>query len=441
MENQHPYNACTYLSHREFGLHKPVDMSTLLRYNLSHRYFTYTIKNCHQDPLIRFDVKGILAATCSEKEIKLWNLETGQCRWTITLDPSITLKEHLFPIFKIVEGKLVFTSTDTSDEDNCKLQVIDLEDGTESCSISGDDLPMRLCLAGNRIYDDSSDLTIERSLDGSIIQQFNKENYRSSGNLSSMELDFCQIELLDNWVLASNKYYVKIEETGFFLKNLHSNEYKFIEFNLETLSLENFEYSSAHIYEEYLIIGMIAQPFCNLVYIYDLENKIHLWHRINYGDNRAGIIANVRFNGSKICYNMLSDAYVYDLIKDKTIKISIPSSICGLSSDGAFLFLMSYDDESLVYLFDLKNSDSENTHPISYIISQFSEEVQVLFNEGECYFNDAGALVKTDFNVIHQEKKKADNSDKTIMKISNEDVLEEPSELNGFLVDLDSMED
>lgn len=106
-----------------------------------------------QNRILAFDVnKHFAAAYCWNKSLKLWNLDTGECLWTV---------ESLNPVYgkilvKIVEDKVVLAGFEGLDE-HTTTRIFDLENGYKNVSFTtwneeSKRLCAQACVIGNRIF-------------------------------------------------------------------------------------------------------------------------------------------------------------------------------------------------------------------------------------------------------------------------------------------------
>jgi WD40 repeat protein len=137
-------NICALLKQREYGKKLSVDRSRYV-YNIAKGNYTIAIGNKHLDNIHSLDVNEHFAATAAfDHTIKLWDCDTGQCKWSFVLQkaPSNSgilkiVNEHIIYSYHYIE-----TTDDTMNISTSMYETlfIDLKTGIDICSFQSSDL-------------------------------------------------------------------------------------------------------------------------------------------------------------------------------------------------------------------------------------------------------------------------------------------------------------
>lgn len=396
-----------YYSLRRSEIGCPINREQFLMRNISIKLCHYSTGSVYHrnDDIQNFAVHESFAATISNSKIKLWNIETCKSLWKFKITPK-PLFPHRFDIFNIVGRCLVVSSQEkrSEPEELDTVFIIDLETGKKIHSFKKENLASRVALSGNRLFEreDEEEKIIEYDLDGDIIAVFDKEKLRADTPRSAEVMRFEDLETKDRLLLGSDKYFVDIDQDGFFFINKQTGEAKFISLKLGELGFGQgcLEYQSSHIYEQYLFIGIQARSYKNkteesnnYIYVYDLDNQSRKWLPCK---NSLRGVTNIRFNGDKLCFNIGCDVAIVDAISSNLTKIKL-KDIKDLSSDGKILILAGVrTEESGYHLYDLIGMKFITEFPISRTI----QESKTLLEDGIFYTNDLKNLLKYNLNLI-----------------------------------------
>lgn len=401
LQNKIPYKTPNYLSNSSFYLRQQRDIG--IRFNseqtLIHNFSQGNIKPqvvCSMmDTILNFDVNDRFAATGRSEEITLWDINTGKCRWKFDLLDPEELYNHRFEIFKIVDRFLVMSTQVCGESvDKDILRIIDIDTGKEIRAFQRENLVDNIAIAGNRLfYADEKGSITKYDLDRNVIASCKKEKLKADAPRSSDGMVMDDLPIKDKPYLGSDKYFVDIENDGFFFINIQADEGGFINLKLEELGLEPdcIEYQSSHIYNQYLFIGIQAYAdetaeYKNYIYVYDLDNRSYQWLPCEKSENP---IQNIRFNGDKLCFNIGNNVTIIDSISSKVTTIE-SKYIEDLSSDEKILILSGKDS---YHFYDLVGMRFIKAMPLP-------TDSKTLLKDGIFYTNSHDSLLKYDFNLI-----------------------------------------
>lgn len=337
-------NTPIFLLNREIGARRPINRGKLIIHNISKgktEPISITIPPSFGN-IKNFYFEGNFVVFGTSRFI--FGGRVKRPAWRVNFTDNEVLGEEKFDIFKIVGRCLVVTSQDLSNPsiDRSILRIIDMETGKEIQSFQKENLINDIALVKNRIFEDVGDKIIERDLDGDIAAVWKKEKLRGNASHSLMKMSFTDSPEQYKTLLGADKYFVKIEKSGFFFKNLQTHEAGYIDLKLEDLGSDGIEYLSSHVCEGFLFIGMHVrvpdtEDWQNYIYAYDLENKIRKWIPCEKSEDQ---IHTIRFNGDKLCFNIGNTVTIVDSLSSNFQKLE-SVFIKDLSSDGKILILKS----------------------------------------------------------------------------------------------------
>jgi WD40 repeat protein len=146
-------NICHLLHSRSMGSRVSFQDFTDQKFsrNIKEGNLLKTIFNGHKISLIH--IQGHLALTeDNQKSLQLWDLKTGKCRWTFTLEKNMSWDGEL----KITDSHVVFSgflSIYTRSLFIPVIRVIDLETGVETVSITAPQMRSdKTCAVGAKIF-------------------------------------------------------------------------------------------------------------------------------------------------------------------------------------------------------------------------------------------------------------------------------------------------
>lgn len=144
--------------------------------NMTDGKFEQNTITGHKGGITAIDIQGYFVVTASlDDTIKLWDLQTGKCRWTFNPKPRVIWGNKI----KIVDDHIVCAGIEkpTIYEQNKTVRIINFQTGSETASIIDNKLePSSICVLGRQIFCASNDGNIkEWNLNGSEIRLINSE--------------------------------------------------------------------------------------------------------------------------------------------------------------------------------------------------------------------------------------------------------------------------
>lgn len=359
--------------------------------NVAHDNCTTRIFNGHTRKILSFEVKDSLAASLSsDRQVKLWNVQTGECLWTYSPMPLI----HWRPWIKIAGDYVVCAGREETPFEyqyENTIKIIRIADGSEEATIRDSRLITDLiCVIGKRIFGVLSQRNIrEWDFRGHLVREIGFE--KNIGNFSKL---FGSANFL---VFVSN---------DIFIYYLDSNRFKIIELFYDSLIRG---ISSAHIQNNKLICGVANYSGWRLpnCYVVDLESG-QITDQYHTCLPRLGSVRQVLLRESWAYLGHSSGRVVaVDLISNKHYVLGVHKvGVDHLALEGEILITGSRwvnNQSAELKFWDTRSLELIREHELPCLN-------KVDFTSGKVLFAVKHSLVQWDFLVSHQGERLAKDS-------------------------------